>query len=101
MRSLGTEEAYMQHAKTFLNKDRWREWLKPNGAAYLDAVRQYKDSENRKRGSPLIPLSPEEQERQTQRDRESAEYFRREQERLEREFGGDDRDSDGNCEAPQ
>jgi hypothetical protein len=94
MRALGKEEAYMLHARTFLSKDRWREWLKPDGAAYLDAVKQYRDSENRKRGSPLLPLSREERERQSQRDRESEEHFRREQERLEREFGGDYHDSD-------
>ncbi|MDR1136994.1 MAG: DUF6291 domain-containing protein [Synergistaceae bacterium] len=101
MRSLGNEEAYMLYAKTFLNKGRWREWLKPDGAAYLDAVKQYRDSENRKRGSPSMPLPKEEQERQAQRDRESEDYFRREQERIEREFGGDWHDGDGKREAPQ
>jgi hypothetical protein len=101
MRSLGKEEAYMLHAKTFLNKGRWREWLKPEGAAYLDAVKQYRDSETRKRGSPPPPLPPEAMERQSQRDRESEEYFRREQERLEHEFGGDYHDGNGNREAPQ
>jgi hypothetical protein len=100
MRSLGKEEAYMFHAKTFLNKGRWREWLKPDGAAYIDAVKQYRDSENRKRGSPPMPLSSEALERQSQRDMESEEYFRREQERLEREFGGDYHDNDGSREAP-
>jgi hypothetical protein len=98
MRSLGKEGAYTLHAKTFLNKGRWREWLKPDGAAYLDAVKQYRDSENRKRGSPP-PLSRDALERQSQRDRESEEFFKREQERLEREFGGDFHDDDGSGEA--
>jgi hypothetical protein len=100
MRSLGKEEAYMLHAKTFLHKGRWREWLKPDGVAYIDAVKQW-NGENRKRGSPSLPSSGEALERQSQRDRESEEYYRREQERLEREFGGDYHDSDENREAPR
>jgi hypothetical protein len=106
MRYLERAPDMIMHPQTFIMSERWREWLPPDGQEYLDARETYRTTrrvrqEGQKYGQPPQPQSREEQERQSQRDRESEEYFRREQDRIEREFGGDCHDDDGNREASQ
>ncbi|MBQ7263443.1 MAG: hypothetical protein IJR14_06950 [Synergistaceae bacterium] len=35
----GTPPDRIQHPATFLHEDRWRDWLPPDGASYLEALR--------------------------------------------------------------
>ena len=53
----GTPQDKIMHPATFLHEDRWRDWLPPDGASYLEA-RGLARSRTQDRGSPAKPVLP-------------------------------------------
>ena len=56
----GTPQDKIKHPATFLHEDRWKDWLPPGGAAYLEAVKPRSLTRGRDSPQEAIPRSYEE-----------------------------------------